>query len=165
MKPEKLQAMQERAKKRYGFTVPEPEGTNIAKTCVMISEAINNVRVTRKKKEKVILPDLMAAQPVSKKPEVGFEFVEAKKINPVIEKKEKSVVVKPSKPIFETPPDKSIDFTKLTNYSGPAIYNPKSREKDAPRVAIPEKEDKPFVRPPAVYSNSKSLYNIDYNNL
>lgn len=68
--------------------------------------------------------------------------------------------------IFDQPQSKVVDMNKVSKFAGRAIYDPNSRLNDTPRVPIPEKEDKPFVRPPAIYdNNNKSLYGIDYNDL
>lgn len=202
MTAEKLLKMQQDSLKRYGL-LPEPEGSNIAKTIVLISEHIESIknRGAAKRKQRPLLPDLMAPKndyptiPEDMNNKIGIEInpsafhsktVELYKGSQMeacqpAEGKHKIKVVselppvqEPNRPrkkptkdnvdyekirqfvqkvsprkksknsIFESAPaSNNVDFRKINNYAGRAIFNPGDRS------------PQPIKRPPARYDNEK----------
>lgn len=138
MASDKLKLLQEEAKKRHAASVipvVKSEEPEPPQPKAIKLKSISPIRVEKIKKVKEPKPEEIK--------------------DPVVKKK--SMLEQPQKP--------SVGMNKVKAFAGRAIYDPKTRMSDNPRVPIPEKDNKPFVRPPALYSNSKSLYGIDYNDV
>lgn len=106
----------------------------------MISEGIETIQVTRKKKDRLILPDLMASNNDTGQPATKWLG------KPV----EHQIVPEKQEPSLQD---------AIKNYK-----KPEKKRLISPSV-VPDPPKKEWQRPPAEYSNSKSLYGIDYNDL
>lgn len=164
-----LKRMQAESRARYSQTKPvvdmnynlpvgiEQKSKNFSPHSVKLYKAaVKKVKKTTPTPHEP-LPDLMAptnSAPKEKEEEVVIDPVKIKKF---VEHKEKQFMPEKKKvSMFDSPQKKEVDFKKVKKYAGRAIFNPVDR--------LPENKE-PIKRPPSVYGNKKSLYDIDYNDL